>query len=430
MVGAAVHGLLHRHQATLALESLHQQWVALGRPDQALTQALTQLETLTAKLKQGRFTIAAVGLVGRGKSSLLNGLLGRPAFAAGPQHGVTRSAQRVDWLGASAWSVEHLTLGLLDTPGLDEVAGEDRENQAVQVALDADLILFVVAGDPNRVEHCALEALTQAGKPVILVFNKSDQYRPADHTQILAKLHHLPYPLRGVVTTAAAPTQVQAVARPDGGVDLERVATAPDLAQLTGALGQQIAANGHTLLALNVLAGASRVQSELLRHRAAHQSHQAGRLIRQAAQAKALGVALNPFTGLDLVAGAGVDTALILRLAHHYGVPMTQSAALELLRQIALGLGGLGLGEWIGRVGLGAMRGSLGVAVPLSGGAAVLPYLAVGLAQGALAGVMTVLIGRAAQQYLLRGATWGPAGLQAVLRDVLQTLEVSRVRAN
>jgi predicted GTPase len=69
---------------------------------------------------------------------------------------------------------EKVQIELIDTPGLDEIAGEARANMAKEVAGQADLILFIVAGDITRTEYDALCGLKQSHKPLILVFNKID----------------------------------------------------------------------------------------------------------------------------------------------------------------------------------------------------------------------------------------------------------------
>ena len=57
---------------------------------------------------------------------------------------------------------------LIDTPGIDEVDGETRELLARRVAKQADLILFVVAGDITKVEYAALSQLREAGKTDVI----------------------------------------------------------------------------------------------------------------------------------------------------------------------------------------------------------------------------------------------------------------------
>lgn len=78
------------------------------------------------KLEQSRLQIVAFGLVGRGKSSVLNALLGQEIFQAGPLHGVTQKIECQDWLlkQHTISGLAKASIQLLDTPGLDEVDGE------------------------------------------------------------------------------------------------------------------------------------------------------------------------------------------------------------------------------------------------------------------------------------------------------------------
>jgi predicted GTPase len=80
---------------------------------------------------------------------------------------------------------------LIDTPGLDEIQGESRAQMAREVASQADLILFVVAGDITRTEYQALCELRQNQKPIILVFNKIDLYPDQDREAIYRQLQQL-----------------------------------------------------------------------------------------------------------------------------------------------------------------------------------------------------------------------------------------------
>ncbi|MDY7023464.1 MAG: GTPase, partial [Cyanobacteriota bacterium] len=121
------------------------------------------LETMRDKLEQTRIQIAVFGMVGRGKSSILNALLGQNIFETGPIHGVTQATQAQSWqlsetspqasdLGNDVVSYRISQVELIDTPGIDEVDGKTREEIARQVAQQADLLLFVIAGDITQVE--------------------------------------------------------------------------------------------------------------------------------------------------------------------------------------------------------------------------------------------------------------------------------------
>src|SRR6185437_15776881 len=107
---------------------------------------------LSEKLDQNTVEIAAFGMVSRGKSSVLNALLGQEVFKVGTIHGTTvvRNAQRWEQATIERPGLQEARLVLVDTPGIDEVGGEIREALARDVARHADLILFVVSSDMQR----------------------------------------------------------------------------------------------------------------------------------------------------------------------------------------------------------------------------------------------------------------------------------------
>ena len=111
------------------------------------------------KLEHGHLHIAAVGRVSTGKSSLLNALIGEKRFAASPLHGETRESSMAAWNEIEAGGAY-----LIDTPGLDEAGGEDRERIAREVAGRADLIIFVLDSDITDSELTALRMLVAAGR--------------------------------------------------------------------------------------------------------------------------------------------------------------------------------------------------------------------------------------------------------------------------
>src|SRR3954469_21141966 len=180
--------------------------------EHALADELRQLRELGQKLDENTIEIAAFGMVSRGKSSVLNALLGQDVFKVGTTHGTTvsRAAQRWEHSAAPGHpGLEGARLVLVDTPGIDEVGGEVREAQARDVARHADLILFVVSSDMQRREVEALSELREVQKPILLVFNQVDRYPDADRDQIYAKIkdervRNLVRP-EDVVMTAARP---------------------------------------------------------------------------------------------------------------------------------------------------------------------------------------------------------------------------------
>ena len=109
---------------------------------ESLVQDYESVEAMFDKLKFGHLHIAVLGRVSTGKSSLLNALIGEPRFAVSPLHGETRKSAMERWS-----EVEAGGLYLIDTPGLDEAGGEDRESLAREVANRADLVIFVLDSD-------------------------------------------------------------------------------------------------------------------------------------------------------------------------------------------------------------------------------------------------------------------------------------------
>src|SRR5271157_2266296 len=94
--------------------------------ERVLASEIGQLRDLTRKLDETTIEIAAFGMVSRGKSSVLNALLGRDIFEVGATHGttITRSAQRWEQGARGSSGLDQARLVLVDTPGIDEVGGE------------------------------------------------------------------------------------------------------------------------------------------------------------------------------------------------------------------------------------------------------------------------------------------------------------------
>lgn len=398
------------------------------------------LETMLGKLDRMVVQIAAFGMVGRGKSSLLNALVGQTVFETGPLHGVTRTAQRVNWtiteeavgeteraLRVTLPGVGHSQVELIDTPGLDEVDGETRAALAEQVAKQADLILFVIAGDMTKVEHEALSQLREAGKPILLVFNKVDQYPEADRMAIYQKIRdervrELLSPDE-IVMAAASPLVKTVVYRADGTRGLQMRQGKAQMEELKLKILEILHREGKALVALNTMLYADNVNEQLVQRKLAIRENAANELIWKAVMTKACAIALNPLTVVDILSGAVIDVVLILGLSKLYGIPMTETGAVKLLQKIALGMGGISASELLANFGLSSLKTLFGISAPATGGASLAPYLSVALTQAAVSGVSSYGIGQVTKAYLANGATWGPEGPKAVINKILATLD-------
>ncbi|MFH7241727.1 MAG: DUF697 domain-containing protein [Spirulina sp.] len=412
---------------------------AEGAAATAMKTGLEQLQTLQTQVTGRRLTVAVFGLVSRGKSAVINALVGKAVLETGPLHGVTRWPRSVYWQPEGLpvsdddpWQVE-----LIDTPGLDEEGGDERAAMAQTVAQQADLIVFVVAGEVTAREYQALGELYRQRKPLLLVFNKMDLYPDVDRQSIYDSLNHLrrtlaaevgespPLAVDEVVMVAASPAPVRVRTEwPDGRSREDWEAPASQIDSLREVLVALIQQDGETLVALNTLHRARTLEADLVSQVAQIHGEQADAIIWRFAKYKAVAVALNPILGLDVVGGALSDLVMIRTLARLYGFPLTNHDAGRLWKAILKSSGALLLSELgSGLLGAGKTTAAL---LSLGDSATGITALAGAItAQASAAGYGSYAVGKAAKTYLERGCTWGPEGISATLATILQEADTS-----
>jgi GTPase len=436
---------LNYRQAQTVLRDLVQKLDLTPAERQGLEAEVESLETMLDKLDRQVVHIAVFGMVGRGKSSLLNALLGQEVFTTGPIHGVTQTIQSAEWTTSEEaidgsnrklWKVSLPGVGnsqiqLIDTPGIDEVDGEAREALARQVAKQADLILFVIAGDITKVEFAALSELRQANKPILLVLNKMDQYPSADRLAIYEKIRDdrvrtLLSP-NEIVMAAASPLVAKAVRRSDGKLVPQLNRGVPQVEDVKLKILEVLHREGKSLVALNTMLFADTVNEQVLQRKLEIRDRSANQVIWNGTMTKAIATALNPITVVDLLSGAAIDVAMIVALSRLYGIAMTQQGAVALLQKIAISLGGITASELLITVGLGSLKSVLGFSAPATGGFSLAPYLSVAVTQAGIAGVSTYGIGQVIKAYLANGASWGPDGPKVVIDRILSTLDETSI---
>lgn len=406
---------------------------------EGLEPAIGGLQQMLDKLERTCVQIAVFGMVGRGKSSLLNALLGQPIFETGPLHGVTRETTIGQWdvikntedsgsENRQSPVIYRLSqVELIDTPGIDEVDGETRELLARQVAQKADLILFVIAGDITKVEYEALSQLREAGKPMLLIFNKIDQYPDADRQTIYRKIRdervkELLSPDE-IVMAAASPLTPIAVKLPDGKMSVKMTRSLPQVEEVKLKILEILDREGKSLVALNTMLYAGEVNEKLIERKMEIREESANKIIWNAVITKAVAIALNPVTVVDIFSGAVIDIAMILTLSKLYAIPMTEAGAVELLQKIALSMGGITAGELVVNFGLSSLKGLLGITAPVTGGFSLVPYVSVAMTQAGIGGVSSFGIGQVTKAYLANGASWGGDGPKAVVTKILESLD-------
>ena len=431
---------LNYKQAKTALKNLVNNLDLSAAEKSGLEAEINDLEIMLDKLESMVVQIAAFGMVGRGKSSLLNALVGQEVFITGPLHGVTRDAQTVNWsiseealgtLKATLPSNGQSQVELIDTPGLDEVDGETRAALAEQIAKQADLILFVISGDMTKLEQVALSQLREVGKPIILVFNKVDQYPETDRITIYEKIRddrvRELLSQDEIVMASASPLVKIAVQNSDGSRNIKLQKGKSQVEELKLKIIEILHREGKALVALNTMLYADNVNQQLVQRKLIIREENANQLIWKAVMTKALAIALNPVTVVDILSAVIIDISLILGLSKLYGIPMTETGAVKLLQKIALSMGGIGASELLANLGLSGLKTLLGVSTTATAGMTIGPYLSIAITQAGVAGVSSYSIGQVTKAYLANGATWGPDGPKAVVSQILSTLNETSI---
>ncbi|MDQ0011431.1 small GTP-binding protein [Luteibacter jiangsuensis] len=379
---------------------------------EAMAADFQRVERMLDRLENEELHVAVFGRVSAGKSALGNALLGRDAFEVGVLHGTTTEAgaARLDEAASAG-------LVLIDTPGINELGGEAREKLAFEVAEVSDLIIFVADGDLTREERDALRTLASTRRPLLVALNKADRYSDDERESLLERLRqHAANLVRRedviAVTARPAPRDVMEVDAAGKERHL-REPRAADVAALKARLLAIAEREGKALSAINAGLFAGRLTDQVSERIAATRRDVASGVIRQYCIAKAVAVALNPVPVADLLLAGGLDAAMVVQLGRVYGLPLTRSESGRLVAVITTQLAALMGAVWGVQLVSSALKG-------LSGGLSVVVTAA---AQGALGWYATVLIGRAAEHYLVTGKSWGEHGAKRAVAEIVASLD-------
>jgi len=281
------------------------------------------------------------------------------------------------------------------------------------VAQVSDLVVYVADGDLTRDELDALRALSATQRPVLLALNKADRYAPAEREALLAHLRSRTASLvrpEDVIAVCALPAPMRVMTASGLESNLPQL---PDIDALRTRLLDIARRDGKALNAINAGVFAGRLADQVSQRIAASRRDLASRVIRQYCLAKGVAVALNPIPVADLLAAAGLDAAMVVQLSRVYGMPLTRAESGRLVATVSAQLIAL----------MGAIWGMQLVASALKGLSGGLSVVVTGAAQGALAWYATVLIGRAAERYLVAGKSWGEHGPKRAVAEVVAGLD-------
>ena len=379
------------------LESIEQQLSQLS--DTVARASLEQRrQDVEASLERGDLVVVVFGSGSSGKTSLIRALLKDQVGQVGAAMGSTQSVQRYRLrLGGLQRAIQ-----LRDTPGILEAGdtGLEREREARNDAVAADLLLFVVDADLRASEFKVLKALGDLGKRTILVLNKCDLRGETEESRLLQLLRRRCEGLvatQDVVSASGAP---QSIPRP-GGKPLQ---PKPEIEALLRRMAHVLREEGEELLADNILLQSRQLADSSQDLLDQQRRAQAVKIVDRYVWIGAGAVAVTPLPGVDLLATAAVNAQMVVEIAQVYGVSMSREQG----QQLALSLGRT-------LASLGVVKG--GAALMSAALASQLPTLVAGKAlQAVTAAWLTRLAGRSFITYFSQQQDWGDGGMGEVVR--------------
>ena len=222
-------------------------------------------------------------------------------------------------------------------------------SRRLDLAIRADLLVFVVDHDLTRADCQTIFELTRQGKRLIVVLNKKDRFTDDDRNAVLAKLRQRLagfIPAEDIVAIAAAPSPIHVRSRRSDGV-METILEEdpPDLEDLERRVAVVLEREGDTLRAGNLLLRAR------LREQAEREAISRERRARAAAVVDrhqwltAVTAFANPVLALGPMVVGAVQIRMLGEMAAIYDVPLSAEFVETVGRQMAQTLLKLGVAE-------------------------------------------------------------------------------------
>ncbi|BAU41302.1 YcjF family protein [Leptolyngbya sp. O-77] len=371
--------------------------------DEVTRQALIdRSREIAQNMARGEFRVVVFGTGSAGKTSLVNAILGLGVGDVGPAMGTTTQEKTARFLLRGV----DREIWITDTPGILEagIAGTAREQQARQLAAEADLLLFVIDSDLRRSEYDPLRSLSSMGKRSILVLNKADLYSEADLQAILQQLRDRP-PVGAVACRyRSGGARPQPFTLPNG----ERVQPQPAILPLLRRLSSVLREEGEDLIADNILLQSQQLGDEARQILDQQRLRQAEQVVERFQWIGAGVVSITPLPMVDLLAAAAVNAQMVVELGRVYGCEMNIDQGKELARSLAKTL-----------VSLGVVRGAVEIfslALQTNAGTFVIGRAI----QGATAAYLTRIAGKSFIEYFRRNQDWGDGGISEVVQEQFQ----------
>lgn len=387
--------------ASSTLQAVRQQ-VSIIQDEVQRQALLSRSREIEANLARGEIQVVVFGTGSAGKTSLVNGVMGRMVGRVDAPMGTTQVGETYC---LRLKGLERKIL-ITDTPGILEagVAGTEREQLARELATEADLLLFVVDNDLRRSEYEPLRTLAEIGKRSLLILNKIDMYTEEDKEAILARLRQR---VRGFI----AASDVVAIAANPEAAQLENgeiYQPEPDILPLLRRMAAILRAEGEDLVADNILLQSMRLGEEARKLIDAQRRRQADKIVERFQWIGAGVVSVTPLPMVDLLATAAVNAQMVVEIGKIYGCELNLERGRELALSLAKTLASLGIVK--GAIQLLSTALQLNVATFIVGRAI----------QGVTAAYLTRIAGKSFIEYFRHDQDWGDGGMTEVVQRQFQ----------
>jgi uncharacterized protein len=319
-----------------------------------------QLEKLTAQLDRQDLQVAVTGGKATGKTALIQVL-------------------NANWASQNAQQLifQETAPLFVNTNADPKIAG--------------DLVLFVTAGDITDSEFQTLSQLVKAGQRVLLVWNKLDQYLPAQQSQVLQQLQQRMRGILGaedIIAIASAPGTIKVRQHQADGTVQERSETpASQIQTLTARLTEILTAERQQLVWASAVREAAAVKAEAKTALDRVRRARSMPVIEQYQYIAAAAVFANPVAALDLLATTAISTQLVIDLGAIYQQKFSLDQAKTVAATLASQMLKLGLVELSTQTITGLLKSN------------AVTYVAGGAVQGISAAYFTRIAGLSLIEY-------------------------------
>ena len=284
-----------------------------------VAEARRELERLAQGNAAGTLTLALVGNISAGKSSLIKALIPDADPVIDVSGGSTRSVHRYQWRADSGDVLE-----LVDLPGLSEAAGT-LEQVTLDEALRSHLVVFVCEGDLSRDEYQALAQLLALDKPLVAAINKKDRFSEDELAGIRARLReHVGLEQVPVVAISAGGAEIVTRVEADGEQRQTQRTRATEIDELLAALERLLDGSPDALLQLRDRSVFFLVESRLQEARSAHLDEAGAELVRTYTRRAVIGALAAVSPGTDILIQGYLGTGMVKALCELHGISARQ----------------------------------------------------------------------------------------------------------